>query len=487
MMLEMSPKRFFIQPIKNRFFLAFISIHLAFVFIFDKLFGKSFFLAPDEKGYLQVAKDIYGADYDYVQWGWPWRTPVWFLQILYSPFNLMNNLGVTDLIAFRINSLIYTSASLYLVLCVVNATSLIRQPKFSKNISVATFLIPTFFLWGSLGLRESFLFLAFSLLGSGLFLIELKKTRLGLLLMMLGCILLAYTKDYMFLIFLFSIALLSIIRIIQRRIYTISLVCYFIALLAPILITPTLAIALHDQVTQIVFGEEVPRANLSGNSTAGEVGAWSTERGLAETCQNNVAASKIIDFIRPSEKIVNDKSCANSGVSEPKKGQELLAGGESEPEKSQELLTGREAEWQFSRAARLSLEPAHVTDPKSIVIQLIKVSVLPAPFIDNGSSILNLVSWEFWIWILLILLPLCFISMDLLLKNRISDLRIWGSLMFLGVLFSCALTEINVGTMVRHRSLILIPCLFVVLTTDFSNYHFAQLRKSAIRFIKRGK
>ena len=77
-MLEMSSKKFFIQPIKNRFFLVFVSIHLAFIFIFDKLFGKSFFLAPDEKGYLQVAEDIYGAEYDYVQWGWPWRTPVWF-------------------------------------------------------------------------------------------------------------------------------------------------------------------------------------------------------------------------------------------------------------------------------------------------------------------------------------------------------------------------------------------------------------------------
>ena len=342
-MLEMSSKKFFIQPIKNRFFLVFISIHLAFIFIFDKLFGKSFFLAPDEKGYLQVAEDIYGAEYDYVQWGWPWRTPVWFLQILYSPFKLMNNLGLTDLIAFRINILIYTSISLYLVLCVINATRFIPQPRFTRNIGVATFLIPTFFLWGSLGLREGFLFLAFSLLGSGIFLIELKKTRLGFLLLMLGCILLAYTKDYMFLIFLFSIALLSIIRIIQRRGYGISLVCYLIAPLAPILITPALTIGLHDQVTQIVFGEEVPRVNLSGNSTGGEVGAWGTERGLVESCVNNNAASKILELIKPSEKITIDESCAYSDASEPKKGQELLTGGESEPKKGKVLLTGGES------------------------------------------------------------------------------------------------------------------------------------------------
>ena len=484
MMPEMSSKKFFIQPIKSRFFLIFISIHLAFIFIFDKLFGKSFFLAPDEKGYLQVAKDIYSADYDYVQWGWPWRTPVWFLQILYCPFKLMHSLGLTDLIAFRINALIYTSTSLYLVLCVINATRLIPRPRFTRHVGVATFLIPTFFLWGSLGLRESFLFLAFSLLGSGIFLIEIKKTRTGILLLMLGCTLLAYTKDYMFLIFLFSIALLSIIRIIQRRAYTVSLVCYLFVPLAPIILTPTLAIGLHSQVAQIVFGEEAPRANLSGNSTGGEVGAWGTERGLVETCRNNVAASKILDFIKPSEKITNDESCANSDVSELEKDQEF---GESEPKKGQALLTGREAEWQSSRAAKLSLEPAHLSDPKSIAVQLFKVVVLPAPFIDNGSSILNVAAWESWIWILLILLPLLFLSMDVILRNRISDLRIWASIITFGVLLSSALTEINVGTMVRHRSLILFPCLFVILTTDFSNYHFAELRKSAFRFIKRGK
>jgi hypothetical protein len=472
MMLQMSSKKFFIQPIKNRFFLVFISIHLAFIFVFDKLFGKSFFLAPDEKGYLQVAKDIYGAEYDYVQWGWPWRTPVWFLQILYGPFKLMNSLGLTDLIAFRINALIYTSISLYLVLCVINATRLISQPRFTKNIGMATFLIPTFFLWGSLGLRESFLYLAFSLLGSGIFLMELKKTRVGFLLLMAGCVLLAYTKDYMFLIFLVSIVLLIIIRLIQRRGFGVSVVFYLTALLTPLLVSPAVTIGLYDQVNQIIFSKEAPRANLSGNSTGGEVGAWGTERGLVESCKNNIAASKILGLIKPSERITDGESCANPEVNVPNQGEELLS--------------GDEPEWQGSRAARLSLEPAHLTEPKSVVMQLSKVVALPLPLIDNGSSILNLVAWESWIWILLTLLPMLFISLDLILRNRISDLRIWGSIMLFGVLFSSALTEINVGTMVRHRSLILIPCLFVVLTSDFSKYNLVELRKSVSKFTKRG-
>lgn len=482
MMLEMSSQRFFIPLIKSRFFLVFISIHLAFIFVFDMLFGKSFFLAPDEKGYLQVAKDIYGAEYDYVQWGWPWRTPVWFLQILYGPFKLMNSLGLTDLIAFRINALIYTSISLYLVLCVINATRLISQPRFTKNIGMATFLVPTFFLWGSLGLRESFLYLAFSLLGSGIFLMELKKTRVGFLLLMAGCVLLAYTKDYMFLIFLVSIVLLIIIRLIQKRGLHVSVVFYLTALLTPFLITPAVTIGLYDQVNQIIFSEEAPRANLSGNSTGGEVGAWGTERGLVESCKNNIAASKILGLIKPSERITDGESCANTEINAPNAGEELLSGDEA----GEELLSGDEPEWQGSRAARLSLEPAHLTEPKSVGIQLFKVVALPLPLIDNGSSILNLVAWESWIWILLALLPMLFISLDLILRNRISDLRIWGPIMIFGVLLSSALTEINVGTMVRHRSLILIPCLLVVLTTDFSKYNLVELRKSVSRFTKRG-
>ena len=504
-MVKIGTKNFFIKPFRNKFFVLLLGTHLASIFILDKLFGKSHFLAPDEQGYLQVAKDVYGANYDYIQWGWPWRTPVWFLKIIYFPFKLMVDFGLADLIAFRINSLIFTLLSAYLVLCVIQATSVSLQPSFLRKISLLTFFAPTFFLWGTLGLRESFLYFSFSLIGSGMLLIENKGILAGFLLLVVGCVFLAYTKDYMYLIFLVSIALVSMIRIVQRRTSAIAVICTLAVILAPIIITPAITIGLKDQVKQIVFGEAALRANLSGNSTGGEFGAWSTERGLVEACEKNSQVSSILEFIKPSKKIGVSESCAgladlqeietlNSVPSQPKEDLKPVPSqpkGDlkpvpSQPKEDLKLLTGAEAEWQSSRAARLSLEPAHLREPNNVVKQFFKIIILPTPVIDNGSSIMNLISWESWIWISLILFPFIFISLDLILRKRISNLRLWASIMLFGILFSSALTEINVGTMIRHRSLVLIPSLFIILTTDFSKYNLVDVRKSVARFKRRG-
>ena len=483
-MAKIDTKNFFIKPFSNKFFVLLLGTHLASIFILDKLFGKSHFLAPDEQGYLQVSKDVYGANYDYIQWGWPWRTPLWFLKIIYFPFKLMVDFGLADLIAFRINSLIFTLLSAYLVLCVIQATSALPQPSFLRKISLLTFFAPTFFLWGTLGLRESFLYFSFSLIGSGLLLIENKEISVGFPLLLTGCVFLAYTKDYMFLIFLFSIGLVTIIRVIRRGAVAMTLVCYLGAVLAPILLTPSIILSLQDQVTQLMFSEQPPRANLSGNSTGGEIGAWGTERGLLQTCEKNGVASIILKLIKPSEKIGSSEQCVDG-----KNPQEVQTSGPNlgEPNEEVNLLTGIESGWKTSRAAKLSLEPAHLSDPGKITVQLFKVLVLPTPFIDNGSSILNLVSWESWIWILLILLPFILITLDLFLRKRINDLRMWAFIMLFGILFSSALTEINVGTMVRHRSLVLIPSLLLILTTDFSKYNLVDVRKSVARFKRRGR
>jgi uncharacterized membrane protein YcaP (DUF421 family) len=102
---------------------------------------------------------------------------------------------------------------------------------------------------------------------------------------------------------------------------------------------------------------------------------------------------------------------------------------------------------------------------------------LPMPLLDNGSSVLNIVAWESPIWLTLILFVYLSLIMSLISRKKLSDLNLWSSTFIFGILLSSALTEINVGTMVRHRSLVLILCLFVILTMDKSIYEKNNIRR----------
>jgi hypothetical protein len=485
-MSEKQSVDFFFNPLKSKLLIALITCQVLFVLLFQRIFGKVFFLAPDERGYLQVAKDVYSTDYDYVQWGWPWRSPVWFLQLIYSPFKFMLEVGIPDLIAFRFNAILYSSLSIYLMLAILYVhyppTELLRRHKFS----LLTIFLPTYFLWSTLGLRESFLYFSFSLIGSGITLLTNARWRLGFLLMSTGCIFLAYTKDYMYLIFVVSLLFLILLRSLRRQISFKPTSLYLIALIIPILLTPSITLSLHGQVKQIVFGDEVPRANLAGNSTGGEIGAWGTERGLVENCENNSSIEFILKLVKPSEKISGDESCNVPGIDTNPSG-DSSDSSKSDGTESPSLLSGNEIGWETSRAAKLSLEPAHLSDPGKLFIQFVKIVTLPLPLFDNGSSTLNIVAWESPIWLTLILLVYLSIILSLVSRRKISDLNLWSSTFIFGILLSSALTEINVGTMVRHRSLVLILCLFVILTMDRSIYTKSNFLRLFTNVERKGK
>ena len=419
-MYDEEPVKFFFNPFRSKIMLALISIHVLFIFSFQRIFDKAFFLAPDERGYLQVAKDVYSANYEYVQWGWPWRSPVWFLQLIYTPFKILIEFGVPDLIAFRINTLAYSSSAIYFVLAVFHFHNSSNKPSQIHKFALLTFCLPTFFLWCSLGLRESFLYLSFSFIGAGIVLLSAKRYRIGFLLLAIGCLFLAYTKDYVYLIFLVSLLITILIKALMKQFQFTRGFLYVIALLVPIVITPSITLSLHGQFKDIVFGDQAPRSNLSGNSTGGEIGAWGTERGLAESCEDNTVIKMLLNLVKPSDKIQTHKNC--DGPNQDGNSQEPANGSNSEEKPV--LLDGTEIEWETSRAAKLSLEPAHLSDPRELFFQFLKILTLPIPLIDNGSSVLNIVAWESPIWLFLVAFTYFTVIINLKRTRKLSDLNL---------------------------------------------------------------
>jgi hypothetical protein len=110
---------------------------------------------------------------------------------------------------------------------------------------------------------------------------------------------------------------------------------------------------------------------------------------------------------------------------------------------------------------QLSLQQAGLTKPLQVLESSAKFLLVPFIFIDNGSLFLNIQSIETPIW--LFVYGLFFVGLYQIIRRR----REFDYAVMMATIFAfefvaiSALTEINVGTALRHRSLLLIPILVI--------------------------
>jgi hypothetical protein len=110
---------------------------------------------------------------------------------------------------------------------------------------------------------------------------------------------------------------------------------------------------------------------------------------------------------------------------------------------------------------KLSLQQAGIKKPLQVLESSAKFLLIPFIFMDNGSLFLNIQSIETPVW--LFIYALFFVGLYQLARRR----REFDYAVMIATLFALefvaisALTEINVGTALRHRSLLLIPILVI--------------------------
>jgi hypothetical protein len=110
---------------------------------------------------------------------------------------------------------------------------------------------------------------------------------------------------------------------------------------------------------------------------------------------------------------------------------------------------------------QLSLQQAGLKKPGQVLKSSAKFLLVPFIFIDNGSLFLNIQSIETPLW--LFIYCLFFLGLfQLISRRREFDYAVMIATLFaLEFVAISALTEINVGTALRHRSLLLIPILVI--------------------------
>ena len=110
---------------------------------------------------------------------------------------------------------------------------------------------------------------------------------------------------------------------------------------------------------------------------------------------------------------------------------------------------------------KLSLQQAGIKKPLQVLESSAKFLLIPFIFRDNGSLFLNIQSIETPIW--LFIYGLFFVGLyQIIRRRRELDYAVMMATLFAFEFVAIsALTEINVGTALRHRSLLLIPILVI--------------------------
>lgn len=414
--------------------------------------------APDEGGYVAIFHNLYRSDFSlegYV--GWNGSGSINFLRLLYAPAKLLNLVGINEFLSVRLLAISTTYVAL-LMLLQTNQFRSQSQKRTVRWVSLA-FFIPSVLLWTTLGLRESFIFLflvsIFYLINS---VFNSPKIAHSLLLVFVSAGLLV-TKTYLYAIVVIATFLaLFLLSLLQKRVDWRSLSSLAL-LLIPLILFPSIT------ATVVSSAKSTIEVKVSAQKPAA-VGSQIT------TDSSPILVSSRGQTLHDLNAQIEQNSFL-LGVAKKTGLREIIS---SKANAAQ--LPGNSTE-SLENISQLQAKPASLRDPLSIVKATFNFLFIPAPFIDNGSFFLNMQSYESFAWYLYYGLFL-FLLIGLLRGRYILSLSSIASTLFcLGFILESALVEINDGTAVRHRSVLLFGILIMI--ASFSKKD-ASLNAGKVRF-----
>jgi hypothetical protein len=447
------------------FFTAYIGLHVTF----SILLGNIIAFAPDEGMYKGIFSELYSASFTSDVLGFRGSWEPW-LQLIYLPAKLLTYLGFSDLLAVRFLSVGCSTLATFLLIKMAKDNG--RDDRIFKIAVIAISFIPTVFLWSSIGLRESFLFLEISAI---LFFLSRVKDEIdigNLLGLAFSVYSLSMTKNYIFILFLFAfIPTLFVFSFIKRKRYVTHILILSIAVM-PLAFNPELVPAISSyfkgQVTKVdtieigdinndgrcdsfePCAKGNGNGNGSGNGNGNGNGAGDDEVDTVEyVATGGMTVHALLDQLKSSPNTIVARVASALGITAKL---EAISKSAIVQETDKEVVENQK---------KLSLQQAGLTKPLQVLESSAKFLLVPFIFIDNGSLFLNIQSIETPVW--LFIYGLFFVGLyQLARRRREFDYAVMMATLFaLEFVAISALTEINVGTALRHRSLLLIPILVI--------------------------
>jgi hypothetical protein len=440
------------------FFTAYIGLHLTF----SILLGNITAFAPDEGNYRDIFSDLYSSEFQSsetigYQSAWePW------LRLFYLPAKLLTYLAISDLLAIRLLAIGYSA--LATVLLVKMAKNNDRDDRVFKAAIIAISFIPTVFLWSSIGLRESFLFLEISAIL--FFLSRIKddidiRNLLGLAISIFG---LSMTKNYIFILFLFAfIPTLFVFSVIKRKRFVTHILILSIVVM-PLAFNPQLVPAISSYFKgQVAKVDTIEIGDINNDGRCDSFEPCANGSGSGSGSGSDKEDVESVDYVATGGMTVHSlldqlNGSPNTIIARISSALGITAKLEAISKSAIVVETDKEV---AENQKKLSLQQAGLTKPLQVLESSAKFLLIPFIFIDNGSLFLNIQSIETPIW--LFIYGLFFVGLYQLARRRHEfDYAVMMATLFaLEFVAISALTEINVGTALRHRSLLLIPILVI--------------------------
>jgi hypothetical protein len=327
-----------------------------------------------------------------------------------------------------------------------------RDDRMFKAAIIAISIIPTVFLWSSIGLRESFLFLEISAI---LYFLSRVKDEIeirNLLGLAFSVYSLSMTKNYIFILFLFAfIPTLLVFSFIKRKRLVTHVLILSIAVM-PLSFNPELVPAISSyfkgQVTK-VDTIEIGDINNDGRCDSFEPCFNGKDDLGAYVATGGMTVHALLDQLKSSPNTIVARVAHAVGITAKL---EAL---------SNSAIVVKTDKSVVENQKKLSLQQAGLKKPGQVLKSTAKFLLVPFIFIDNGSLFLNIQSIETPLW--LFIYVLFFVGLYQLVRYRreIDYAVVMATLFVFEFLVISALTEVNVGTALRHRSLLLIPIVVI--------------------------
>lgn len=404
------------------------SLHITFIVLFDKVTA----FAPDEKLYISIFKNLYNSNFSLNgSYGWP-EGSINPLRVIYLPAKILEIIGFSDFYSIRMLTVFYSMLTLYLLLRLTSNFHVLG--KSSRFWIVAAFFVPSYFLWTSIGLREGFIFLALIGLFYGMKLSHNTQRICSSVLILASAICLLISKTYLYSLFIVALLAAVITVSLLTKKLDLSSSKILALCLIPALFFP--AISTNIIISARSWAEiKFATPTQSSSPTPEILTRGQTLHDLNTQLNNNSILAWISNAIGIST-VLEDRS----------QNAYLPAGSEELSENSKQL----------------QIQPASLRDPLSVLKGAFNFLFVPAPFVDNGSFFLNAQSYESFAWYIYYVLLVLLIFGVLRRKYELNLHSILATYFSLGFIILSVLVEVNYGTSVRHRSVLLFGILIML-------------------------
>jgi len=439
------------------FFTAYIGLHVTF----SMLLGNITAFAPDENVYKSIFSRLYSAGFtsDVLGFNGAWEP---WLRLAYLPAKLLTYVGFSDLIASRFLAISYSTLATYLVIRIAQANN--RDNRLFKVAVITISFIPTVFLWSSIGLRESFLYLEISAIFYSYSRLKSHIDVRNIFILGIAIFSLAMTKNYIYILFLFATLItLILFTFVNRENFVNHLLVLSLTLL-PLAVNPTLIPAISNYLlgqVEKVDTIEIGDINNDGRcdplepcaNESGDGGVASSDKdkqeSMALVATGGMTVHALLRQLEGSPNSFVAKIANFFGITTKLK---AVSSNAIVPITDKQVARNMK---------QLSLQQAGLKKPGQVLKSSAKFLLVPFIFIDNGSLFLNIQSIETPLW--LFIYCLFFLGLfQLISRRREFDYAVMMATLFaLEFVAISALTEINVGTALRHRSLLLIPIVVI--------------------------